>query len=104
MKKTTLTLLAVLLFCAGWGASQIRWTWHDKPIVQLTWGGTNTLQLGLRDDGVVVWREIANTTNSPAEAPGVMIWNTVPLYQIIPPGASAGEFVVFAISRHTTTP
>jgi len=44
----------------------ISWTWKSKPIVELKCDGAS-LQFGLRSDGVVVWREISHTTNSPAE-------------------------------------
>lgn len=64
-----------VLLGAAFAPSRIRWQFqtHDD----LIWDDRNSghiLQLGLRDDGVVVWREITTatnvivtTTNSPAE-------------------------------------
>jgi hypothetical protein len=71
--KTKWIIIGVLATCLGvYAASIIRWTWHEKPILRIINAG-ETLELGLRDDGVVVWREVTQTTNSPSEA-------TPPLY------------------------
>ena len=66
--KRYLILLPLALLCAAWGASKIRWTTSlGVPFTELRIVGHPTIQFGLRDDGVVVWREVTNTTNSPAE-------------------------------------
>lgn len=64
MKRLSLGLL--ILVCCAFIGDSIRWEWRGKPIVELK-GDGGTLQFGLRSDGVVVWREITASTNSPAE-------------------------------------
>jgi hypothetical protein len=44
----------------------IEWRFHDKLVHSIAVNG-ETVEFGLRQDGVVVWRKITNTTNSPAE-------------------------------------
>lgn len=66
--KTKLLLLAVAL-CAVAAAipgARVEWTFHGQPILQRHVDG-ETLEIGLRDDGVVIWRRITSATNSPAE-------------------------------------
>lgn len=66
-KHAVLLLLANLLVLTGYAASStIRWLWNGQPVQQIMRPGER-LEFGLRDDGVVVWREINTTTNSPAE-------------------------------------
>ena len=73
--KRYLILLPLALLCAAWGASKIRWTTSlGVPFTELRIVGHPTIQFGLRDDGVVVWREITNATNSPAEKNDYGIW------------------------------
>lgn len=85
--KTKLLLIGLLLavgVLAGAALPQrIRWTWNDGRRVQ--WQGTSgsIVNFGLRDDGVVVWREITTTTNqvvtttnSPAEREEAAIQGT----------------------------
>ena len=48
------------------GGSGPQWRWHGQPILSLSRDGS-TLELGLRDNGTVVWREVTQTTNSPSE-------------------------------------
>lgn len=86
--KTKLPLLFLALLAAGViGAAlpqRIRWTWHNGRSIAIVgvWPNQDSIEIGLRDDGVVVWREITTTTNaivvttnSPAEREdsGVMI-------------------------------
>lgn len=66
--KTKLILLAVAL-CAVAAAvtgTRVEWAFHGQPILQHRADG-ETLELGLRDDGVVIWRRITSATNSPGE-------------------------------------
>lgn len=62
----------MLLFGLTLGAG-IRWsTPTNRPILRVSTADHTFIQLGFRDDGMVVWREITqafNTTNSPAEVP-----------------------------------
>lgn len=52
------------------GAAVIEWLWHGDPIVEAVHHPSgDKVQFGLREDGVVVWRKITQTTNSPAERP-----------------------------------
>lgn len=44
----------------------IQWEWRHGRILERYDAGTK-LQFGLREDGVVVWREVTFETNSPAE-------------------------------------
>lgn len=66
MKRYAIALLVAGAVCALAG---IDWRIHDKPIIRVDFNGEPTIELGLRDDGVVVWRKITQTTNSPAERP-----------------------------------
>lgn len=69
MKSKYIALL-VALTTVAFAAGNIRWNaTNNKPLLEIRSGGTNVIQFGLRDDGVVVWREINTSTNSPAEAP-----------------------------------
>lgn len=43
--KTKLALLALLTCIAVYAASNIRWTWHDSPVVH----DGSRIELGLRD-------------------------------------------------------
>lgn len=75
MKTKTLRFLPlVALAVLSMGA--IRWHRESStPWFEIkSPGGTNFVQFGLRDDGIVVWREINHGTNSPAEQP-VFYWN-----------------------------
>lgn len=62
------------MLCAAFGANQIRWQWQGQCVYAVAKDGSR-FELGLRDDGVVVWREITNTTNSPAEQSPLVITN-----------------------------
>lgn len=70
MKRLPWILLAGCAFLCGFsGAEFIRWTWHDCNILSVIDAATGSrLEIGLRNDGIVVWREVVNTTNSPSEA------------------------------------
>lgn len=62
-----LVLGAALCLMAQSGAG-ILWEWRNGRILERYDGhGGTKLQFGLREDGVVVWREVTFTTNSPAE-------------------------------------
>lgn len=74
MKRLSWVVAALITALASFYLVQaanelIRWTLAGKPIVEITVNGEPKVQFGLRQDGVVVWREIMNTTNSPAEKP-----------------------------------
>lgn len=77
----TLACLSILgLVNIAWSHDQnpIRWTIGGKPLVEITLNGEPKVQFGLRNDGVVVWREITNSTNSPAESERIennILWN-----------------------------
>ena len=67
---SALSFLAVLATVLATAAA-IEWTRNGAPLFERV-SGPRTIQLGLRSDGVVVWREITrgeSTTNSPAEPP-----------------------------------
>lgn len=70
MKKYTWGACFVLLCAAFSWSTKIEWQWKGAPIFTVDRLGSR-LELGLRDDGVVMWREITNVTNSPAEQPWV---------------------------------
>lgn len=56
---------------------RIRWHLDNYPVYQCSWTNGHRIDFGLRNDGVVVWREIMPaTTNSPAEQ-AEAITNTV---------------------------
>lgn len=95
--KTKLPLISLILACgallgAAFGPQHIRWVFQDSPVFRrrnIQFNGY--VEFGLRDDGVVVWREITTTTNtvvvttnSPAEVldqqqQGIYYWtNSVP--------------------------
>lgn len=70
MKRLPWILLACCALLCGYASNEfIRWTLAGKPIVEITVNGEPKVQFGLRQDGVVVWREITHMTNSPAEKP-----------------------------------
>lgn len=82
-----LTIIAIIAACAVTVAitvaqtvNRIRWHKDGEPILAVRDNVVHTtIEFGLRDDGVVVWREITrlNMMNSPAEAQGmVYIWPT----------------------------
>ena len=75
MKTKSAVIVSLLALTVLAAPTAVRWLWHDEvPILQFRHRG-DLLQLGLRDDGVVVWREITNKTNSPAEAvDGGVFW------------------------------
>lgn len=54
--------------CCGFTAGQtIEWlTKSGDPVIEIV-SGAEKIHLGLRSDGVVVWRKITVVTNSPAE-------------------------------------
>lgn len=79
--------LVALGLCWAGTEPFIRWEWRGQNIVEFHNPDGAHLQFGLRQDGVVVWREITNTTNSPAEIPiiymspgmtNIVITNTIP--------------------------
>ncbi len=49
----------------------IQWQWQNGRLFE-RYSASHTLQFGLRSDGVVVWREMLATTNSPAENVGLL--------------------------------
>lgn len=65
---TRASLIAALALAAvAWSAAtSTRWQWQGHTILALH-EGCATLELGLRSDGVVIWREVTRATNSPAE-------------------------------------
>ena len=64
--KRIATIAAIgLTALSAWAA--IEWRVNNEPLFQLKRQDGLTVELGLREDGVVVWRKITNTTNSPAE-------------------------------------
>ena len=48
----------------------IQWQWENGRLFE-RYTNSRTLQFGLRSDGIVVWREVVATTNSPAENTGI---------------------------------
>lgn len=62
--------LAVFALAAA-NQERIRWKWHDNTVLLTMQDNEHgKVEFGLRNDGVVVWREIKPaTTNSPAEEP-----------------------------------
>ena len=68
MKKRIIVVAACLAACyiANAAVEFIRWQWMAEPVLRIERGG-QWLEFGLRQDGVVVWREISSNTNSPAE-------------------------------------
>lgn len=70
MKLTTKIILLALacLSLAAANEERIRWTWPGGMYYNADVPGGPKVEFGLRNDGVVVWREIMPaTTNSPAE-------------------------------------
>ena len=90
-REITVTMKRFLVFLAGfavgtlllYAAQGIRWTWHGQSILTVQDGGA-TLELGLRDDGVVIGREISASTNSPAERSSGLFYFDVPQATPIP--------------------
>lgn len=68
--KKLVPWLPLFALCLAFGAERIQWMFHGTEILTIRRGETR-LEFGLRDDGVVVWREITNITNSPSEKPKV---------------------------------
>lgn len=66
-------LVALFVVLAGLCATgpPIEWEFGFQPVWQLN-GFNESLQFGLRNDGVVVWRKIILATNSPAEFTNTM--------------------------------
>lgn len=73
--KPWLLLTALTAICFGAASKQhVDWAWQGRSIYSVLHDG-KTLQLGLANDGCVVWRELKETevvthfghTNSPAE-------------------------------------
>lgn len=70
MKRLSWALAALIATLASFylvqaGNEFIRWM-NVNDSLTLLYNG-NRIEFGLRNDGVVVWREITNMTNSPAE-------------------------------------
>lgn len=87
--------LIIACLIVGVAVAKAAIEWSQPPLIELVKPDGLKIQLGLRDDGVVVWRKITNTTNSPAENknniwkysvdPALFFTNTpTPFNQIIP--------------------
>lgn len=80
MKNWGLMLVALIgVYSLGFGLSSlsqsepllsIQWQWENGRLFE-RYTNSRTLQFGLRSDGIVVWREVLSTTNSPAENTGI---------------------------------
>lgn len=68
-------VILLISLLASTPKESIRWRWHDIPVIGDPEHKGERLQFGLRSDGVVVWREILNSTNSPAEKEEAINWS-----------------------------
>ena len=70
IRNLFLVALAVCVLGFTWGTT-IRWSIKsgvtEQTIYRIRTAEGGVVEFGLRSDGVVVWREIVNSTNSPAE-------------------------------------
>lgn len=55
MKKTALLLLAAIIMSGCAATTSQPTTWSTDPVVR-----DKTFELGFREDGVMVWREVVN--------------------------------------------
>lgn len=63
-----LVALAIGLSIGAATQERIRWHLDNYTVYQCCWTNGHRIDFGLRNDGVVVWREIMpSITNSPAE-------------------------------------